>query len=38
MNFIWVYLARKYQLGTLFYVSSRDGTAILRGHPTHEKV
>ena len=38
MHFIWVYLARKYWLGHYFYVSNRDGTAILHGHPSHEKV
>ena len=36
MLFIWVsmYLAGEYHLGTLFLY----GTAILRGHPSHEKV
>ena len=39
--FIWVsmYLARKCWLGTLYFTSPNgDGTAILRGHPSHAKV
>ena len=39
--FIWVsmYLARKCYLGTLYFTSpTEDGTAILRGHPSHAKV
>ena len=38
MHFIWVsmYLAQKYQLGTLFFTSpTGDVTAISRGHPSH---
>ena len=40
-HFIWVsmYLARKYHLGTLYCTPPNgDGTAILRGHPSHAKV
>ena len=40
-HFIWVstYLARKHYLGTLFFTSpTGDGTAILRGQPSHAKV
>ena len=39
-NFVSMYLARKYQLGTLYIFMSPtgDGTAILRGHPSHAKV
>ena len=34
-----MYLARKCWLGTLYFTSSNgDGTAILRGHPSHAKV
>ena len=34
-----LYLARRYQLGTLFFTSpTGDGTAIIRGHPSHAKV
>ena len=34
-----MYLARKYQLETLYFTSTTgDGTAILRGHPSHAKV
>ena len=35
-----MYLAGKYQLGHYLYVSycRRNGTAILRGHPSHVKV
>ena len=41
MHFMWVsmYLAQKYYLGTLYFTSpTGDGTAILRGHPSHAKV
>ena len=34
-----MYLARKYHLGTLYFTPPNgDGTAILRGHPSHAKV
>ena len=34
-----MYLAQKYQLGTLLFTSATgEGTAILPGHPSHAKV
>ena len=40
MHFIWVsmYLARKCELEHIYFTSPNgDGTAILRGHPSHSK-
>ena len=37
--YVSMYLARKYHLGTLYFTPPNgDGTAILRGHPSHAKV
>ena len=37
MHWVSIYLARKCELGTLFYISYRRRDRHLRGHPSHAK-